>query len=62
MWRAGRQMLAGEIVILMAGAALFCGYAVAFRAAPHVHRVGMAIIALSREVAARMTIHAAGMA
>jgi hypothetical protein len=53
---------ADEIVILMAGAALFCGYAVAFRAAPHVHRVGMAIIALAGEVAARMTIHAAGMA
>jgi hypothetical protein len=46
----------------MAGAAFFSGHAVAVGAAPHVHSMGMAIVALAREVAAGMTIHAARMA
>jgi hypothetical protein len=55
-------MCADEIVVLMAGAAFFSGHAVAVGAAPHIHSVGMAIVALPREVAAGMTIHAARMA
>jgi len=49
-------------MVLMAGAALFSGYTVAFRTAPHVHGVGMTIISLAREVAAGMTTHTARMA
>lgn len=55
-------MFAHEIVVLMAGAALLRGHAVAFGAAPHVHDVRVPIIALAREVALGMTIHTARMA
>src|SRR5439155_23320193 len=53
---------AGEIVILMARAALFSGHTVAVAAAPHVHGVLMTVVSLPREVAMRMAIHAARMA
>jgi hypothetical protein len=46
----------------MAGAAFLRGHPMAFKAAPHVHGVGMAIISLPREMSSRMAIHAAGMA
>jgi len=47
-------------MVLMARAALFGGHSVP-QARPHIHGVGMAVIALSREVTARMAVHAAGM-
>jgi len=50
-------MRTGEIMVLMARAAFFSGHAVAFRASSYVHRVRMAIIALPRKVATRVTIH-----
>jgi hypothetical protein len=48
-------------MVLMAGAALFSGHTMTFRASSHVHRVRMTVIALPREVTARVAVHAAGM-
>ena len=59
--RTGRHVRAREIMILMARAALFAGYPLPFGAPSHVHGVGMPVIPLSREVTARMAVHAAGM-
>jgi hypothetical protein len=59
--RTGRHVCAGEIMVLMARAALFSGYPVTLRAASHIHGVRMTVISLPREVTARMAVHAAGM-
>jgi hypothetical protein len=47
-------------MVLMAGAALLRSHSLAVGPAPHVHRVLMAIVSLPREIAVRMTVHAAG--
>jgi hypothetical protein len=47
-------------MILMARSAFFSGHTAAIRAAPHIHRMRVAIVSLPREVALRMTIQAPG--
>src|SRR5205823_3988625 len=60
--RSRRHMRAWEIMVLMAGAALFRGHTVAVGAAPHVHGMRMTVISLPREVTLRMAIHTARIA
>src|SRR5438034_5764665 len=51
-------MRAREIVILVAGAALLRRHATAFRTAPHVHGMRVAVVTLPGKVASRMAVHA----
>ena len=58
---SGRHVPPCEIVILMTGAASHTGDALPEGTTPHIHFVRVAIISLSREISAGVTIHAAGM-
>jgi len=53
--RTGRHVCAGEIMVLMARAALFSGYPVTLRAASHIHGVRMTVLSLPREAAVELT-------
>ena len=59
--RTGWSLRIRQVVVLMARAALDRLRAVAIGTATHLHGVAMGVIALAREVATRVAIHAAGM-
>src|SRR6266481_8907070 len=56
-WRAGRQVCANKIVVLMTGTAFLRSHAVTFRPTPDVHCVRMPVITLTRKVSVRVTVH-----
>jgi len=55
---APAEVRAGEVVVLMTGAAFLRSDTVAVRTAAHVHGVRMPVIALPRKISLRVTVHA----
>jgi hypothetical protein len=58
---AGRHVLSGKVMILVAGAAFQAGNTLAFKSAADVHGVLVAIVSLAREVSGGVAVHAARM-
>jgi len=56
--RSGRQVSSGEIMVLVAGAALLRGYTPSLRPPPHVHGMRMSIVPLPGKVPAGVAVHA----